>query len=54
MRPRPIVKKQRFYKPLQKEERGSLGLILRGFELFLIVVKVLCLSWCKGHNKSRT
>ncbi len=54
MRSRPIIKKQSFYKPLQKEERGSLGLNPRAFGLFLLVIKVLCLSWCKGLNKSRT
>jgi hypothetical protein len=44
MRPRPIVKNRGFYKPMQKEERGSLGLNPRAFGLFLIVVKVLYLS----------
>jgi hypothetical protein len=51
MRPRPI--QQRFYKPMQKEERGSLDLNPRAFGVFLIVVKVLYLSCCKGLNNSR-
>ena len=36
---------------MQKEERGSLGLNLRAFGLFIIVVKVLYFSCCKGLNK---
>jgi hypothetical protein len=36
---------------MQKGERGSLGLNLRAFGLFIIVVKVLYFSCCKGLNK---
>jgi hypothetical protein len=52
MRPRPIVKNRGFYKPMQKEERGSLGLNPRAFGLFLIVVEVEV--EVEGFNKSRT
>ncbi len=41
MRLRPMIKQQRFYKPLQKEERGNLGLNPRAFGLSLFIVKVL-------------
>ena len=52
MRPRPI--QQRLYKPLQKEERGSLGLNPRAFGLFLIVVEVEVEVEVEGVYKSRT
>ncbi len=50
MRPRPIVKNRGFYKPMQKEERGSLGLNPRAFGLLLIVVEVMYFStWRPWH-----
>ncbi len=36
---------------MQKEECGSLGLNLRALGLYIIVVKILYFSSCKGLNK---